>query len=290
MRFLLPKLDFVNRSSIFKVEDPDLQGENGTPDPELEEMTSALRKILYAPLFREDVHDFKKRLVKRRSDHDDLIAAFVDGLKKIQEHRFGLRVKRQAPQLDENILSALVNNPEALQLVLDYLEKNEDKAKKAEEKKNAASKPQRHSPPKRAQRRPFSANTNRAPERRRNDNYRPPAAPQQQLPFRVQQLNRQQQQLNRQQQQLKLQEQEEKRKQDLIRQRLEHEKRLKPLVNNEERADNPLLNGNFGTADLQFFGPSDYKPDRPYALPGVEQKENGDKVYPWQVGYIPIPR
>lgn len=178
---------------------------------ELEDVNNALTKILYNPLFREDVHDFKKRLVKR---------------------------DQEAPQLDENILSALVNNPEALTLVLDYLKKN--------------NKLPQTTPP---------------PARRRNSQYfrrpgqyqRRPPPRHGNNPFRIQQFHR-------------------------YRSRpTESPKAPEPPLH---LPNNPMVKGDFDR-DLEFFGPSDYKPDRPYALPG---DENGNPVYPWQVGYVPIPR
>ncbi|TRY63745.1 hypothetical protein TCAL_04292 [Tigriopus californicus] len=177
---------------------------------ELKEVSNALTKILYNPLFREDVHDFKKRLVKR---------------------------SQEAPQLDESILSALVNNPEALTLVLDYLKKNNKM-------------PQ----------------TTPRPARRRNSQYfrrpgrlqrRPPSH--RNHPYRIQQIHRSPPKPT------------------------QSQKAPEPP---KQLPNNPMVKGDFDR-DLEFFGPSDYKPDLPYALPG---DEHGNPVYPWQVGYVPIPR
>ena len=49
-------------------------------------------------------------------------------------------------------------------------------------------------------------------------------------------------------------------------------------------------------SNLEFFGPSDYKPESPYQMPAVAHAQEGHgkaeqpQVLPWQIGYIPIPR
>eukprot|EP00095_Tigriopus_kingsejongensis_P006601 maker-scaffold634_size121673-snap-gene-0.20 protein:Tk06601 transcript:maker-scaffold634_size121673-snap-gene-0.20-mRNA-1 annotation:"tpr repeat protein" len=188
----------------------ELSQTQGQQAQELQDVSNALTKILYDPLFREDVSKLKQR-----------------------------RVRREAPQLDENILSALVNNPEALTLVLDYLKKNNKLPK-----------------------------TTLPPARRRVNN------PGSQAYFRrpgqyFQRPPRQRRVKSRPTRPLPFQ---------------SHAPRFEAPQPPKDMPNNPMVKGNFDR-DLEFFGPSDFKPERPYDLPG------GDlQVYPWQVGYVPIPR
>ena len=132
-----------------------------------------------------------------------------------------LHISIEQAELDEEMVAALVRNPEALQMIKEYLKR-----------KQQPPKPKKSSPPVRY--------TARYRPNRRNP--------------------------------------------------------VKPIVprkpDNIDRIDNPMLKSGASNR-MEFFGPSDYKPERPYHLPGLQrsqEQQQQSSVYPWQVGYIPIPR